>query len=44
MAYINAGAVEAWLVYPDRRRVEIYGRQGLLAATAFAIDTLSLFG
>jgi Uma2 family endonuclease len=43
MAYVNAGAREAWLVYPDTRRVEIYGRQGPMTSTAFEIEVESLF-
>jgi Uma2 family endonuclease len=43
MAYVNAGAQEAWLVYPDSRRVEIYGREGLMATTRLGLDTKSLF-
>ena len=43
IAYINAGAREAWLVYPASRRVEIYGRPGRLAATTFPVDPDSLF-
>ena len=42
MAYVNTGAVEAWLVYPESRRVEIYGRDGLQAATSFAVDITTL--
>jgi Uma2 family endonuclease len=43
MAYVNAGAREAWLMYPDTRRVEIYGREGRMDATAFDLDVDSLF-
>jgi Uma2 family endonuclease len=43
MAYINAGAIEAWIVFPQTRAIEIYGRGGRLNATAFAIDTAKLF-
>jgi Uma2 family endonuclease len=43
MAYVNAGAREAWLVYPETRRVEIYGRQGPMTAKAFDIEVDSLF-
>lgn len=43
MAYVNAGAREAWLVYPDTRRVEIYGRQGPMTTTAFDVEVDSLF-
>ena len=39
MAYINAGAVEAWIVYPHSG---IYGREGRKAATSFAVDTATL--
>jgi Uma2 family endonuclease len=44
MAYVNAGAVEAWLVYPDSRQVEIYGQEGRRRATSFAVDPATLFG
>jgi Uma2 family endonuclease len=43
MAYVNAGAREAWLMYPDTRRMEIYGREGRLDGTAFGVDIESLF-
>lgn len=43
MAYVNAGAREAWLVYPESRRVEIYGREGPMTTTAFEIEVDSLF-
>ena len=36
MAYVSAGAVEAWIVYPQSRQVEIYGREGRRDATSFA--------
>ena len=42
MAYINAGAAEAWIVYPQSGQIEIYGREGRRAATAFAVDTAAL--
>jgi Uma2 family endonuclease len=43
MAYVNAGAHEAWLVYPDTRRVEVYGPQGPMISTTFAVDIDALF-
>jgi Uma2 family endonuclease len=43
LAYVNARAREAWLVYPESRRVEVYGRDGRTDATAFAVDLDSLF-
>ncbi|MGQ0653210.1 MAG: Uma2 family endonuclease [Betaproteobacteria bacterium] len=42
MAYVNAGAVEAWIVSPQSRELEIYGREGRKAATSFAVDTATL--
>jgi Uma2 family endonuclease len=44
VAYVNAGADEAWLVFPESRQVEIYSRAGRLTATSFGIDLASLFG
>jgi Uma2 family endonuclease len=43
LAYVRAGAREAWLVYPDSHRVEIYGFDGRLDRTSFAIDPDSIF-
>ena len=43
MAYVLAGAREAWLVYPESRQVEIYGREGRMTRTAFDVETVSLF-
>jgi Uma2 family endonuclease len=43
MAYVLAGAREAWLIYPDSREVEIYGREGRLSATGFEVELASLF-
>lgn len=42
VAYINAGAKEAWLVFPDSRRIEIYGRDGQSTTSTFAVDIASL--
>ncbi|HUE84886.1 MAG TPA: Uma2 family endonuclease [Vicinamibacterales bacterium] len=43
MAYVGAGAREAWLVYPDSRRVEIYGRNGRRATSELSVEVASLF-
>jgi Uma2 family endonuclease len=43
MAYVNAGAIEAWIVYPQSRRLEIYAREGRRETTSFAVDTATLF-
>lgn len=42
-AYVNAGATEAWLVLPQSKQVEIYGRDGRRATTSFAVDPADLF-
>jgi len=38
-AYVNAGAIEAWLVFPDTGQIEIYGHEGRREKTAFAVDS-----
>lgn len=43
MAYVDAGAVEAWIVRPGTREIEVYGREGRRAATSFAVDSATLF-
>ena len=43
MAYVNAGAVEAWIVYPQSEQIEIYGREGRKPATSFTVDSATLF-
>ena len=42
MAYVNAGAVEAWIVYPQSRQIEIYAGEGRREKTSFAVDTAAL--
>lgn len=44
IAYVNAGAQEAWLVYPETRVVEVYGPAGRQATTVLSVDLGSLFG
>lgn len=43
LAYVNAGAVEAWVLFPEKREVEIYGRDGRRQATSFKVDLGALF-
>jgi Uma2 family endonuclease len=43
LAYVRAGAHEAWLAYPENGRVEIYGPEGPMAATTLDLDLESLF-
>ena len=42
-AYLDAGATEAWLVFPRSKRVEFHSRSGPAPATSFAVDLSSLF-
>jgi Uma2 family endonuclease len=43
VAYVNAGAHEAWLVYPASQRVEVHDRTGQVETTSFSVDLGSLF-
>lgn len=42
-AYLAAGAIEAWTVYPQSRRFEFFGKGGLIQRTGFRIDLAGLF-
>lgn len=42
-AYLAAGAEEVWIIYPQSKRCEVYGRQGLLQCSARAVDLTGLF-
>ena len=42
-AYLDSGALEAWIVYPASKRIEFYGGTGSLAGTAFEIDLDGVF-
>ena len=42
-AYLAAGAAEVWLVYPQSKRCEFYGPQGLLPVSAYGVDLRDLF-
>ena len=43
-AYVAAGANEAWIVFPQSKRIEIYAQDGPIERTRFAIDMAGLFG
>ena len=43
VAYVNAGAKEAWLVYPESTKIEVYSTAGRLTSTQFAIELHALF-
>lgn len=42
-AYIGAGAVEAWIVFPQSRKVEIYNREGRIDRSSFNVDFDAFF-
>jgi Uma2 family endonuclease len=42
-AYLATGAIEAWIVFPQSQRIEVYGKQGELERSAFAVDVNDLF-
>lgn len=43
-AYLAAGAEEVGVVYPQSKRCEFYGRQGLLDRSRFDVELSRLFG
>jgi Uma2 family endonuclease len=43
-AYVAAGAQEAWIVFPQSKRIEFYAQEGPIEHTRFAIDLSGLFG
>lgn len=42
-AYVAAGAKEAWIVFPQSKRIEFYAQGGAIEKTTFAIDLAGLF-
>jgi Uma2 family endonuclease len=42
-AYLAAGAEEVWIVYPQSKRCEFYGKAGLLERSAYAVELSDLF-
>ena len=42
-AYLASGAHEVWIVYPQSKRCEFHGTQGLLERSAYAVDLGGLF-
>jgi Uma2 family endonuclease len=43
VAYLAAGAAEVWIVYPQSKRFQFYGREGLIPHSAYAVDLAGLF-
>ena len=42
-AYLAAGAVEAWVVYPASMRIEVFTTAGRQATTTLAVDLTGVF-
>jgi Uma2 family endonuclease len=42
-AYIDAGATEAWIVFPRSRRIEFYGKAGVIDRTQYELDLSHVF-
>lgn len=42
-AYLAAGALEAWIVYPQSKRFEFFGKSGALGRSSYTIDLVGLF-
>jgi Uma2 family endonuclease len=42
-AYLAVGAEEVWIVYPQSKRIEFYGKQGPLPRSAYVIDLNGIF-
>jgi Uma2 family endonuclease len=43
-AYLEAGAEEVWIVYPQSKRCEFHGQQGLMQSSRFAVELADVFG
>ena len=42
-AYLAAGAHEVWIVYPQSKRCELYGSEGSMPRSAYAVDLAGVF-
>ena len=42
-AYLEAGAAEVWIVFPQSKRVEFHGPEGLLPRSQYAVDLADIF-
>lgn len=42
-AYLDAGATEAWIVFPRSRRIEFYVKAGAIDRTGFEVDLSKVF-
>jgi Uma2 family endonuclease len=42
-AYLEAGAIEVWIVYPQSKRIEFHGPAGLLPCSQYTVDLAGIF-
>jgi Uma2 family endonuclease len=42
-AYVDAGASEAWIVFPKSRRIEMHAASGQIQQSAFTVDLTGVF-
>jgi Uma2 family endonuclease len=42
-AYLAAGAKEVWILYPQTKRCEFHGRQGLIERSRYPVDLTGIF-
>jgi Uma2 family endonuclease len=42
-AYLEAGAAEVWVVYPQSKRIEFHTRDGLVEHSRYAVDLSGIF-
>lgn len=42
-AFLECGALEVWIVYPQSRRIEVHGPQGPLPRSQYAVDVADIF-
>jgi len=42
-AYLEAGAAEVWIVFPQSKRIEVHGPQGRVPRSQYAVDATDIF-
>jgi len=42
-AYLEAGAEEVWILYPQSKRCEFHDKQGLVQRSRYAVDLADIF-
>lgn len=43
-AFLECGALEVWIVYPQSKRIEFYGPEGSLPRSQYVVDLHGIFG